>query len=82
VETVQQVLVGEVSERRQRIEAFAWVFSVMWAGFGVGTTVAGRLVELGGTGRTLLAATLAQLTIATLAAVSTRLLAPQRQTAN
>ncbi|MGH3880005.1 MAG: hypothetical protein ACRDSK_23525, partial [Actinophytocola sp.] len=63
VDTVQQVLVGEVSAPAQRIEAFAWVFSVMWVGFGVGTTVAGRLVEVGGTTWTLLAAALAQLGI-------------------
>jgi MFS family permease len=44
VETLQQVLIGDVTPEGQRIEAFAWVFSVMWAGFGIGTTVAGRLV--------------------------------------
>ena len=47
VETLQQVLVGDVTPEGQRIEAFAWVFSVMWAGFGIGTTVAGRLVSDG-----------------------------------
>ena len=36
VETLQQVLVGETTPEGQRIEAFAWVFSVMWAGFGIG----------------------------------------------
>jgi hypothetical protein len=44
VETLQQLLVGDLTPEGQRIEAFAWVFSVMWAGFGIGTTVAGRLV--------------------------------------
>jgi MFS family permease len=70
VETVQQVLVGEVSAVGQRIEAFAWVFAVMWAGFGVGTTVAGRLAELGGTAATLLAAAGGQLAIVVVAALS------------
>jgi hypothetical protein len=70
VETVQQLLVGEVSDPRQRIEAFAWVFSVMWAGFGVGTTVAGRLAEAGGTRWTLLAAAAGQLAIVLIAALS------------
>lgn len=79
VETVQQVLVGEVSAPGQRIEAFAWVFSVMWAGFGVGTTVAGRLAELGGTTWTLLVAAGAQLAIALVAARSANRFAPQRR---
>jgi hypothetical protein len=70
VETVQQVLVGEVSAAGQRIEAFAWVFAVMWAGFGVGTTVAGRLAELGGTTATLLAGAGGQLAIASVAALA------------
>jgi hypothetical protein len=70
VETVQQVLVGEVSAAGQRIEAFAWVFATMWAGFGVGTTVAGRLAESGGTMATLLAAATGQLTIVLLAALN------------
>lgn len=47
VETLQQVLVGEVTPEGQRIEAFAWVFSVMWAGAGIGMTVAGGLVSDG-----------------------------------
>jgi MFS family permease len=70
VETVQQVLVGEVSAAGQRIEAFAWVFAVMWAGFGIGTTVAGRLAEAGGTTATLLAAAAGQLAIVLVAALS------------
>jgi MFS family permease len=70
VETVQQVLVGEASAPAQRIEAFAWVFAVMWAGFGVGTTVAGRLAETGGTRATLLAGSAAQLAIVVVAALA------------
>jgi MFS family permease len=70
VETVQQVLVGELSAPAQRIEAFAWVFAVMWAGFGVGTTVAGRLAETGGTRATLLAGSAAQLAIVLVAALA------------
>lgn len=75
VETVQQVLVGEVSSPGQRIEAFAWVFAVMWAGFGVGTTVAGRLATVGptvasGTTATLLAAAAGQLATVLVTALS------------
>jgi MFS family permease len=69
VETVQQVLIGEISSPAQRIEAFAWVIAVMWAGFGVGTTVAGRLAETGGTTATLLAGALAQCAIVVVAAL-------------
>ncbi|HEX2130699.1 MAG TPA: MFS transporter [Actinophytocola sp.] len=72
VETLQQVLIGEHSPDDQRIEAFAWVFSTMWVGFGVGTTVAGQLAEPGVTGPTLLAAGLAQLGIVVLAAAKFR----------
>ncbi|MPZ85629.1 MAG: hypothetical protein GEV28_36720 [Actinophytocola sp.] len=70
VETLQQVLVGDLSRPEQRIEAFAWVFSIMWAGFGVGTTVAGQLAGPGTTGPTLLAAATAQVAIVALAAVN------------
>lgn len=67
VETVKQVLVGEVVPEGQRIEAFAWVFSVMWAGFGVGTTVAGRLVADGRPGGALYVAAAAQALVAVIA---------------
>lgn len=67
VETLQQVLVGDVSPSGQRIEVFSWVFSVMWAGFGIGTTVAGRLAEDGDTAAPLFAAAAAQLLIAVVA---------------
>lgn len=70
VATLQQVLIGDVSEEGQRIEAFSWVFSVMWAGFGVGTTVAGRLAAEGGTAPPLYAAATAQLVVALVAAVA------------
>jgi MFS family permease len=60
VETLQQVLVGETTPAGQRIEAFAWVFSVMWAGFGIGTLVAGRLASDGEPGPPLFAAAAAQ----------------------
>ncbi len=72
VETLQQVLVGESSPAGQRIEAFAWVFSVMWAGFGVGTTVAGRLAEDGRPGPPLLAAAAAQLVVVAVALAGMR----------
>jgi hypothetical protein len=70
VETVQQVLVGEVSAAGQRVEAFAWVNATMWTGFGIGTTVAGRLAETAGTAATLLAAAAGQLAIVLVAALA------------
>jgi hypothetical protein len=60
VETLQQVLIGDMTPAGQRIEAFAWVNSVMWIGFGIGTTVAGRLVSDGAPGGALYAAAGAQ----------------------
>ncbi|HEY0451754.1 MFS transporter [Actinophytocola sp.] len=70
VETLQQVLVGDLSPPGQRIEAFAWVFSIMWAGFGVGTTIAGQLAGPGTTAPTLLVGAGAQAAIVALAAVN------------
>jgi predicted MFS family arabinose efflux permease len=61
VETVKQVLIGEVSPAHQRIEVFSWVFSIMWLGFGLGTTVAGQLAESGRAAPTMLVAAAAQL---------------------
>jgi MFS family permease len=61
VETLKQVLIGEVSPEHQRIEVFSWVFSIMWLGFGLGTVVAGLLAESGEAAPTLLVATAAQL---------------------
>lgn len=61
VETVKQVLIGEVSPEHQRIEVFSWVFSIMWLGFGLGTTVAGQLAESGRAAPTMLVAAAAQL---------------------
>jgi MFS family permease len=72
VETMQQVLVGDVAPDGQRIEAFAWVFSVMWAGFGIGTTVAGRLVDDGEPGGALYAAAIAQVLVAVVALTGIR----------
>ena len=69
VETLQQVLVGESTPEGQRIEAFAWVFSVMWAGFGIGTTVAGQLASDGRPGPPLFAAAAAQ-TVVTVVALA------------
>lgn len=70
VEILKQTLVGEVSSPGQRIEVFSWVFSLMWVGFGVGTTVAGRLAEAGGTGPPLLAGAAGQLAIVLVAVLS------------
>lgn len=67
VETLQQVMIGDQTPEGQRIEAFAWVFSVMWAGFGLGTTVAGRLVTDGVPGAAFLVAAAGQTAVAALA---------------
>jgi MFS family permease len=72
VETLQQVLVGDATPDGQRIEAFAWVFSVMWAGFGIGTTVAGRLVDDGAPAGALYAAACAQVLVALVALAGMR----------
>jgi hypothetical protein len=72
VETLQQVLVGEVSPDGQRIEAFAWVFSVMWAGFGVGATVAGWLVGDGAPASALYVAACAQVVVTLVALAGLR----------
>jgi hypothetical protein len=70
VEILKQTLVGEVSPPGRRIEVFSWVFSLMWAGFGVGTTVAGRLAAAGGTAPPLLAGAAGQLAVALLAVLA------------
>jgi predicted MFS family arabinose efflux permease len=72
VETLQQVLLGDATPESQRIEAFSWVFSLMWAGFGVGTTVGGRLVGDGDPGGALYAAAVAQVVVAFVAFVGVR----------
>lgn len=72
VETLQQVLVGDLTPEGQRIEAFAWVFSVMWAGFGIGTTVAGHLVSDGRPALALYVAAVLQAVIALVALAGLR----------
>jgi MFS family permease len=72
VETLQQVLVGDATPDGQRIEAFSWVFSVMWAGFGVGTLVAGTLVADGEPAGALHAAAAAQVLVALVALAGLR----------
>ncbi|MBB4908091.1 MFS transporter [Actinophytocola algeriensis] len=72
VETVKQVLIGEGSQAHQRVEVFSWVFSVMWLGFGVGTTVAGQVSSSGETTPALVIATGAQLIAVTLTAARLR----------
>lgn len=72
VETLQQVLTGDATPEGQRIEAFAWVFSVMWAGFGIGTTVAGRLVDDGAPAGALYAAAAAQALVTVVALAGMR----------
>lgn len=72
VETVKQMLVGDVTPEGQRIEAFAWVFGVMWAGFGIGATVAGSLVSDGEPGGALYAAAAAQAVAALVALTGIR----------
>lgn len=72
VETLQQVLLGDSTPEGQRIEAFSWLFSVMWAGFGVGATVAGRLATDGDPTGPLYAAAGAQVLIAVIAMAGMR----------
>jgi MFS family permease len=72
VETLQQVLIGDAAPDGQRIEAFAWVFSVMWAGLGAGTMVAGRLVDDGAPAGALYAAAAGQALVALLALAGLR----------
>lgn len=72
VETLQQVLIGDVTPDGQRIEAFSWVFSVMWAGFGIGTSVAGQLASDGNPGPPLFAAVAAQTLIVAVAMAGMR----------
>jgi MFS family permease len=67
VETLQQVLLGDATPESQRIEAFSWVFSLMWAGFGIGTTVGGQLVGDGDPRGALYAAAAAQMLVALVA---------------
>lgn len=67
VETLTQVLLGDLSPAGQRIEVFSWAYSMMWAGFGIGTTVAGRLAGDGRIGPPLLACAAAQVLIALVA---------------
>lgn len=74
VETLGQVLLGDLSPEDQRIETFAWAFSIMWAGFGIGTTVAGQLAGDGRLLPPLLAAAAAQVLIAVVAVANPGLL--------
>ena len=60
VETLAQVLLGDLSPAGQRIEVFSWAFGIMWAGFGIGTTVAGWLAGDGEIAPPLLACAAAQ----------------------
>ncbi len=72
VETVKLVLVGEGTPDHQRVEVFSWVFSVMWLGFGLGTTVAGQVSASGQTGAALVIATGGQLVAVVLTAARLR----------
>ena len=71
-ETVKQVLICEGSPEHQRVEVFSWVFSVMWLGFGLGTTVAGQVSSSGETSPALLIAAGAQLVAVALTAARLR----------
>lgn len=64
VETAKQVLIGDASPANQRIEVFSWAFSVLWLGYGLGTTVAGLLADAGEPTPPLLAAAAGQLVAA------------------
>jgi hypothetical protein len=75
------VLIGEASPAHQRIEVFSWVFSVMWLGFGLGTTVAGQLASSAETTATLLVAAGAQTLAVIVTTVRTRSLSHAPATA-
>lgn len=70
-DTVNQLLLTEVAPPAYRTEAFAWLGTFMWAGFGLGTATAGRLQDHLGSTAVLTAAALAALGAAALAALWT-----------
>jgi MFS family permease len=48
-DTISQTLLAEASDERFRTGTFAWLTTVMWGGFAVGTATAGTAHAVGGT---------------------------------
>lgn len=44
-DTLEQLMLGDVSQARYRTETFAWLNTFMWAGYGLGTSSTGLLVS-------------------------------------
>ncbi|MEU4392719.1 MFS transporter [Kribbella sp. NPDC023855] len=74
-DTVNQVVLTETAPAAYRTEAFAWLSTCMWLGFGLGTTVAGYLQSRLGTPSTFLAGA----TSAAIAATCTLAIRPAPQ---
>lgn len=47
-DTLHQLVLSDVATEGHRTEVFAWMSTFMWAGYGLGTAVAGQLVSLTG----------------------------------
>jgi MFS family permease len=45
-DTLLQLAVGETAPAEYRTEAFAWLSTIMWASYGLGTALGGQLVSL------------------------------------
>ncbi|MEV5508532.1 hypothetical protein [Streptomyces orinoci] len=75
-DTLHQVVLGKAAPEEHRTEAFAWMSTFMWAGYGVGSAVAGQLAGAGGgsAGRAFLGAAVA----AALASAVSLLVRPER----
>lgn len=46
-DTLVQLVLGEAAPPEQRTEAFAWMTTVMWSCYGLGTSAAGRFIGAG-----------------------------------
>ncbi|MFF0775593.1 MFS transporter [Nonomuraea wenchangensis] len=76
-DAVVPALLADHAPARYRTEVFAWLNTFMWAGYGLGTAVAGRLTGLGDTGGAAFAAAAAAAVAgAALAAVAGRTASP------
>ncbi|WP_066951367.1 MFS transporter [Microtetraspora fusca] len=76
-DAVVPALLSDDAPARYRTEVFAWLNTFMWAGYGLGTAVAGRLIGSHDTGTTAFAtAAAAAVAGAILAAVANRIASP------
>ena len=64
-DTINQTLLAESAEERFRTGTFAWLTTVMWGGFAVGTATAGTAHDRGGTVAVVACAALASATAVT-----------------